>query len=290
MLYIVNVSGGLTSHEALRRTVAKHGAASTRAVFADTTIEDPDLYRFLDDIERVIGISITRLADGRTPFDVWHDERMIKLKLANGVEVVSCSKVLKRQLIDKWITNIQEPYTRVFGMNWDEAHRMDRLAKDLAPIPVWFPLAEKPYLDKCHIQSQLESVGVKTPALYLEGFDHNNCGGGCVKAGQAAWALLWCNHPDRYAVWEEREDRFLREVNHNAQILRDRRGGESKPMSLKQFRQRIERGETYDTTEWGGCGCFASTHNMRFDDLLAETVPNKVLQRMRQAAKIERNF
>ena len=52
MLYIVNVSGGLTSFEALRRTIERHGKDSTVAVFADTKIEDADSYRFLSDQER----------------------------------------------------------------------------------------------------------------------------------------------------------------------------------------------------------------------------------------------
>jgi orotidine-5'-phosphate decarboxylase len=49
MHYIVNVSGGLTSFEALRRTIERHGKAAVTAVFANTRMEDRDLYRFLAD-------------------------------------------------------------------------------------------------------------------------------------------------------------------------------------------------------------------------------------------------
>ena len=67
MKYVVNVSGGLTSYEALRRTIAKHGKEHTLAPFANTKIEDEDLYRFLRDVERVLEIPIIWLEDGRTP-------------------------------------------------------------------------------------------------------------------------------------------------------------------------------------------------------------------------------
>ena len=66
MKYIVNVSGGLTSFEALRRTIERHGKENTHAIFADTSIEDEDLYRFLDDQERYFDITIERVKDGRT--------------------------------------------------------------------------------------------------------------------------------------------------------------------------------------------------------------------------------
>ena len=273
MNYIVNLSGGLTSFEALRRTIERYGREQTIVLFTDTLIEDPDLYRFLDDQERYFNITINRLADGRTPFDVWHDARAIRLKLPNGVEIAPCSKILKRELGDKWIRDNFElgTYTRVFGMSWDESHRMERLEAELAPVPVWFPLAERPFVDKCHIADFLESIGISPPLLYKLGFSHNNCGGGCVKGGQAHWALLWRKFPDRYAIWEAREARFLAEINPAATILRDRRGGVTKPLSLTEFRERLERGEGYDRDEWGGCGCFAPVVQERMDILLLET-------------------
>jgi len=273
MYYIVNLSGGLTSFEALRRTIERYGREQTVALFTDTLIEDPDLYRFLDDQERYFNVIINRVADGRTPFDVWHDARAIRLKLPNGVEVAPCSKILKREVGDKWIESNFAPgtYTRVFGMSWDGVHRMERLEAELAPVPVWFPLAEPPYVDKCYIADMLERLGIAVPALYLDGFDHNNCGSGCVRAGQAHWALVYRKRPNIYALWEAREARFLAEVNPNATILRDRRGGETKPLPLSEFRERLGRGEGYDRDEWGGCGCFAPVAQTRMDVLLLET-------------------
>jgi hypothetical protein len=265
MHYIVNVSGGLTSYEALRRTLAQHGKDNVTAIFADTLIEDEDLYRFLADQEQHFGITIQRLADGRTPFQVWHDERAITIGT-----FAPCSSVLKRELCEAWIkANFAEnSCIRVFGYSWDEFDRMERLEAALAPVPVWFPLSEPPYVDKCHLATDLERVGIKPPRLYELGFTHNNCGGGCVKAGQAHWAHLWRTIPERYARWEAEEQRLITYLGKTVTILKDRRGGTVKTLTLQAFRESLERGEKFDRLDWGGCGCFAPEPQTRMDDLL----------------------
>jgi len=274
MRYIVNVSGGLTSYEALRRTLAAHGREHTYAVFADTRIEDPDLYRFLDDIEAYLHFPIERIADGRNVFQVWHDEGAITVRVpGSGAGVAPCSQQLKRDVIRRWIARYfaDEPYTLVLGMDWSERDRMERTKKFYAPVPVWFPLEAPPYKDKCHIAAELERAGIKPPALYTEGFLHNNCGGGCVKAGQAHFAHLYKTRPRTYARWEEEEERFRIATGKDVSILNDRRGGgPRRPLTLRAFRERLEAGGEYDRGEWGGCGCFAPVAQARMDDLLLE--------------------
>lgn len=131
-------------------------------------------------------------------------------------------------------------------------------------------------MDKCHIANELEHAGVQTPELYRLGFEHNNCGGGCVKAGQAHWAHLWRTLPDIYALWEVKEEEIRRYLKKDVTILKDRRGGgPRRPMTLKTFRERLEKGEAYETDEWGGCGCFASSYNLRMDEMWIATTEVK---------------
>ncbi len=271
MMYLVNVSGGLTSWEALRRTLERHGKKHTHAYFADTLIEDEDLYRFLNDQERYLGLTIERVVEGRTPWQVMKDARCIALRLPSGAEMAPCSKILKREAIDTVVCARYVPgtYTRVFGYEWHEIDRMERLAASIAPDPAWFPLSERPYVDKCHIAADLERIGIAVPRLYLLGFEHNNCGGGCVKAGQAHWAHLYYTLPERYALWEEKEEDIRQSLGKDISILKDRRGGTARPMTLRAFRMRLETGDTdYDKDDWGGCGCFAPVAQLRMDDLL----------------------
>lgn len=253
MIYIVNCSGGLTSYEALCRTIEAHGKANTVAVFADTRIEDEDLYRFLDDQEKYLGVKIHRIADGRTPFEVMHDERVITMQ-----GMAPCSRILKSELIDAWLAEFYagKEYTQVFGMEWTETNRMERLRKRLAPRPVWFPLAEPPYTAKDQISAQLRAVGIEPPRLYAMGFKHNNCGGGCVKAGQAHWAHLLKMMPERYAVWEREEEGIRQYLGKDISILKDRRNNQSKPMTLAAFRERLQANQQYDLLDWGACACY----------------------------------
>lgn len=274
MIYLVQCSGGLTSYKALQRTLEKYGKEHTHAYFADTKQEDPTTYQFIADQEKYFGIEIERVIDGRTIWDVWKERKCITLRLPSGADVAPCSMILKREAIEKLITARYAPgtYTRVFGYEWSEIDRMRRLEEDIYPEKAWFPLAEPPYMDKCHIANELGAIGIAIPVLYELGFEHNNCGGGCVKAGQAHWAHLWFTLPDRYLLWEEKEEEFRQYIGKDVAILKDRRGGQAKPMSLKTFRERLEAGDTnYDKSDWGGCGCFAPMKQLRMDDLLLST-------------------
>jgi hypothetical protein len=104
------------------------------------------------------------------------------------------------------------------------------------------------------------SDGLPSQRLYEWGFHHANCGGGCVKAGQAQFELLLRKMPDRYAWWEDNEAAIRRELGKNITILRDRRilnGREiSTPITLREFRERLESAPAlFDGDEWGACGC-----------------------------------
>jgi hypothetical protein len=65
------------------------------------------------------------------------------------------------------------------------------------------------------------------------------------------------------------EERFRQATGKMVAILIDRRGGGARrPMTLREFRERLERGEEYDRDEWGGCGCFAPVVQTRMDEIL----------------------
>jgi len=81
---------GQNQFEALRRTIERYCKENTHAIFADTMIEDEDLYRFLADQEWYFGITIERVKDGRTPWQVMKDEGYIMLRLSR------CKKEMQR--------------------------------------------------------------------------------------------------------------------------------------------------------------------------------------------------
>lgn len=115
-------------------------------------------------------------------------------------------------------------------------------------------MAEPPFWDKRRMLRELSALGIKIPRLYSMGFPHNNCGGFCVKAGQAHFAHLLKTMPERYAFHEAEEEK-LRMVVGDYAILRDRTGGTTKALTLRELRERIAAGKQFDSLEWGGCGC-----------------------------------
>jgi hypothetical protein len=249
--HVVMFSGGIGSWATAKRVASQHGTQDMVLLFADTLIEDEDLYRFIDEAARNIGVPLTKIADGRTPWDVMRDERII-----GNSRIDPCSKILKRKLLDKWRDeNCTVEDTVVYiGIDWSEVHRLHTVRSRTQPWRYEAPLCEPPYLSKPQMLGMLASEGICPPRLYALGFAHNNCGGTCIKAGQAQWALLWRTFPERYKQVEQWEQDMREHVGEHS-ILKDRTGGTTKPLTLRAFRERLERQGAFDSTEWGGCGC-----------------------------------
>jgi hypothetical protein len=88
---VVMYGGGLTSYEASRRAIEIYGKDNVEIWFADTKTEDADLYRFNDDVERLLGIKITYFSQGVDIWGVFKQQRMI-----GNSRIDPCSKYLKR--------------------------------------------------------------------------------------------------------------------------------------------------------------------------------------------------
>jgi len=249
-------SGGVTSWAAAARVAERHGTDELVLLFADTLMEDEDLYRFLDEVEQQIGGRAVRATEGRDPWQVFFDVRYL-----GNTRVDPCSRVLKRELLRDWLDSHCDPAetTVYLGYDWTEQHRVAASERHWSPWRVESPLTEPPYLDKAELLRRLRATGICPPRLYELGFPHNNCGGFCVKAGQAQFALLLRTMPDRYAYHEQREQELRDHLGAEVAILRDRRGGDTKPMTLRAFREQLEvQPELFDASDWAGCGCFVA--------------------------------
>jgi hypothetical protein len=248
-------SGGTGSWAAARRVVERHGTGGLVLLFADTLIEDEDLYRFVDEAAADVGGELVRVADGRDPWQVFFDRRFL-----GNTRVDLCSRILKRELLRGWLEANTDPASTTvhLGIDWTEVHRLGALRTRYEPWRAEAPLADPPYLLKAQIHAELEAHGVALPRLYGMGFAHNNCGGFCVKAGQGQFERLLRRMPDRYAYHERREQELREFLGKDVAILRDRRGGGVRPLTLREFRERLERDPSlFDPLEVGGCACDA---------------------------------
>ena len=181
MKHLVNVSGGMASAVSLFRVLERFGEAD--AVFADVGQEHPDCYRFIDDVERVSGVAITRLGGERDCWDVW-DERMMLTNMAAGGGCMASYHLKKIPLREYTAENFDPADTTIYvGFGPDEKDRGTRIEK---ANPEWtfdYPLQWKPKAWRCDLADDLRGRGIEPPSMYAEGYSHANCAGACILAG-----------------------------------------------------------------------------------------------------------
>ena len=258
LTYIIHLSGGVTSWGAGKRLREQLPDSKVEMLFADTFIESEDTYRFLihgaaniagvpvpacaflpipeldlanPDPRRDVLKSIAALAmrdipglnwiwDGRTPWEVFEDT-----KFMGNSRVDPCSRVLKRELLDAWTAARYShgECIHVVGLNWDEDNRIVRLVKRSLPRVFIAPLADKPQRSKTQVLEWAESEGLPIASAYKLGLAHDNCGGGCVKAGQGHWLQVLEARPNTYAQWEQQEADFNTRRGQEYSMLKCRR-------------------------------------------------------------------
>lgn len=253
-------SGGAGSWAAGRRAAERYGTERLVLLFADVggdslhphTGEDEDVYRFVVEGAASIGGELVRVAEGRTVWEVFHDRRAI-----GNTRWSLCSATLKQEPVHRWLRdNAPDDALVVVGIDWSEAHRLPAMERAYAPRQVWAPLTEPPLLDREQVLEQLRAAGLEPPAMYAAGFPHANCGGFCVRAGQGQFLQLLEANPERYAFHEEQEQALRDHLGKDVAVLRDRRGGTTKPLTLRTLRERAEASGEVDRDDIGGCGCF----------------------------------
>lgn len=252
--HLVQYSTGTSSAEVAHRVIEKHGVDAVTLLTADTLIEDDDNWRFATEAWEWLGQpEWIRVTDGRNPMQVGRDRRIVP-----NNQMAACSLVLKRQLLRRWIDSNCAPADTVvhLGFDWLETKRWDDAQKWWPPYRVAAPLMDPPNLHKLQIFDLWRGRGIEIPELNRRGFPHANCGGGCVRAGQAEWARLLHTYPERYEWWEAEEQETRVMLGKDVSILKDRRGGEGQPMTLRAFRERLTETPTlFGPEDMGACAC-----------------------------------
>lgn len=251
--HLVQFSTGAGSAEVAWRVVAEQGADNVVLLTADTLVEDEDNWRFAREVVARLGCEWVVLRDGRTPMQVGRDNRVVP-----NNRMAVCSRILKRDLLRNHIEATYDPASTIIylGFDWTEPERLERAIPHWAPWKIEAPLMAPPYTSKPDLLQTFRDRGIEPPRLYAQGFNHANCGGACVRGGQAQWELLLRVNEPRYREWEDEEQITREMLGKDVAILRDRRGGTSKPLTLQAFRTRIQAEPTlFDETDFGACGC-----------------------------------
>lgn len=248
--HIVCLSGGVAS-AVVAKWVNENVEGEKIYYFNDVKWEHPDLYRFNSDLEKALNLKITVDCDGRTPEQVFYDQKMLG---SNRTPI--CSKSLKAEMLQKFVCPGDTVY---FGIDHQEIHRAARITPIYEKLgcKVKFPLIDN-YIFKPNAFEIIKDMGIEIPKMYKDGFEHNNCSGGCVRAGVRQWISLLKTYPDIYAE-RERIEREFTKWNNERRLKKDpnyksREYHFMKDMSLRELRENYEKGNdlNFGPDEWQG--------------------------------------
>jgi hypothetical protein len=262
MKRVVMFSGGIGSWFAAKRIANQYGTDNLYLVFSDVkgnnpsphVGEDEDTYRFIEEAAANVGGTYVYLNEGRDIWEVFKDKKFL-----GNSRLAHCSHVLKQKPAREWLeANCDPEDTIVYvGIDWTETHRLPAIVKNYLPYKAEAPLTEPPYVDKKAMIYCAKKEGLKTPRLYDFGFAHNNCGGGCVRAGQGQFKQLLQIMPERFEVWEKKEQEIREYLGKDVSILTEVVKGEKRSLPLSELRRRAcDAPALIDEHDIGGCGCF----------------------------------
>lgn len=184
------VSCGAASAVATKLDLADHPNAGHLLLYTDPGSEHPDNRRFLADLETWFGRSISTLRSAKyaDTWQVWNERRYL-----NGPAGALCTVELKKKLRQQ-IERADD--VQVFGYTVEEAPRAERFRQANPDVNLCCPLIDRG-LTKSDCLAMIERAGIAMPAMYLLGFQNNNCIG-CVKGGRKYWSHIRRHFPFVY--------------------------------------------------------------------------------------------
>ncbi len=165
----------------------------------------PDNERFLADCELWYGKKINRLKSTKykDQFDVIEQTGYV-----NGPNGARCTLELKKEVRylfeqrregNLFVPALPIIQHNIMGFEFSpkEINRAIEFQMDFPHPHPLFPLIKKKLTkENCH--ALIQSVGIKEPAMYLLGYNNNNCIG-CVKGGMGYWNKIRVDFPDHFA-------------------------------------------------------------------------------------------
>jgi hypothetical protein len=171
--HVVQFSGGIGSWAASERVIPLAATVQRMTLLiADTHAEDEDLWRFAEEAALGFGLPLTKVEDGRDPWQVFEHEGFL-----GNSHVAPCSRHLKQIPARRWLEAHCDPADTMVhvGIDWTETHRIPAIVNGWAPWRVAFPMTEPPYWGKDQMIARAASLDLTPPRLYRKGFAHNNC-------------------------------------------------------------------------------------------------------------------
>lgn len=254
MKHIISYSGGLGSAITADLVAKEYGKNNVVLLFADTKIESPDQYRFTKEFVNYLDVEFIRIADGRTPWQVFND-----VKFIGNSRIDPCSKILKRDLIRNYLKSNYKPEETIIwiGIDASESHRLKPVVLRNYPWVYRSILIEKDiFLTTAKKKEFSKLIGIEPSIMYKLGFAHDNCGGFCVKAGLGQFKKLYELLPDVYMQNELEEQNAIKRNPNLRPFLKKMIKGEVHYITMKEYREKyLNQITEEESLEFGGCGC-----------------------------------
>lgn len=210
---VVWFSCGAASAVAAKLATEKYGDRCVIA-YCDTSInEHPDNIRFLTDIEQWIGKPILRLRNKKYTdiYDVFDKEKWLV-----GPKGAKCTMLLKKKVRQKFT---KPGDIEIFGYTLEEATKktqsgltrvLDFEGNNPEVIVEWILVDNE--ISKSNCYSILQEASITLPAMYLLGYNNNNCIG-CVKGQQGYWNKIRVDFPKTFSRMMMQEIRMGAAIN-----------------------------------------------------------------------------
>jgi len=196
-------SCGAASAVATKRTIELYGDKNKiRVVNNPIAEEDEDNRRFLQDVEKWLGVEIELAINPKYPnhscYEIWDKGYM------SGIHGAPCTYELKKKARQIWEKNNKSDYM-VLGFTSEEKKRADRFIK-FERDNLLTPLIDD-NISKGDCYKILLEAGIAIPNIYHKGFPNANCIG-CVKATSPTyWNLVRKEYPEVFASRAEQSRR-----------------------------------------------------------------------------------
>lgn len=163
-----------------------------RYIYINIEDQHPDSVRFIKDCEEALGKKVEIL-------DSEYKNVGTACRIGGFINRPKigayCTKYLKKRVRKEWEDSHKEyEITYVWGFDFNEKHRAERLDESMPEFHHEYPLIEK-MLTKQDAHAILERIGVKRPKMYDMGYSNNNCIG-CVKGGMGYWNKIRIDFPN----------------------------------------------------------------------------------------------
>ena len=201
---LVWFSCGAASAVAAKLSVEKY--PDCEVLYCDTlAYEHPDNMRFLNDVSAWVekDIKMLKSAKYKDIFDVFR-----KTGWLVGPGGARCTTELKK--------NVRKAYAKpgdinIFGLTSDEGHRIERFEDQNPEISSEWILQDNG-VNKADCYKKLQEAGIQLPAMYVLGYNNNNCIG-CVKGASGYWNKIRVDFPEAFDSMARLEREFNVAIN-----------------------------------------------------------------------------